>query len=318
MSNAAQEPAASKDNIAGKKSDARSGAKDAISARAAHVSVPEVPGAVTRASGGGIPAWRFGAVMAALSIFAGSLTWYVESLAPPSSDSSAVVSATNASAAIPSWADPLPPHVRQSIDQELRLAALALDLRENQENLSRLLDEARSLHSTIGDLTSGMRDLRAKIGETRTDTVAGLARVEERLHEVELTASESSSEASLSAQRDADVANRVQRLEAQLPIIEANAAAPPIITGALPEASAGPKATVKVAFSKPRARSPKPIPGWYLHSVRDDLALVGNDDAHYEVRRGELLPGAGIVRSIKNRGQGWVVVTSRGVITEPR
>jgi hypothetical protein len=75
---------------------------------------------------------------------------------------------------------------------------------------------------------------------------------------------------------------------------------------------------VKVSFTKARARSPKPIPGFQVHSVSEDLARVETSGTLYEVRAGELLPGAGVVRSIKNQGQGWVVVTSRGVIKEVR
>jgi hypothetical protein len=77
---------------------------------------------------------------------------------------------------------------------------------------------------------------------------------------------------------------------------------------------------VKVSFAKrkPRVRTPKAIDGWLVHYVRDDLALVENNGAHFEVKTGELLPDAGVVQSIKKRGERWVVLTTKGVISEPK
>jgi hypothetical protein len=91
-------------------------------------------------------------------------------------------------------------------------------------------------------------------------------------------------------------------------------------TSAPPEISAPPEATVTISLNKPkaRARASRPIGGWHVHKVEDDTAIVQGKGAHYEVRVGELLPSAGIVRSIKKRGQQWVVFTSKGIITEPR
>ncbi len=76
-----------------------------------------------------------------------------------------------------------------------------------------------------------------------------------------------------------------------------------------------------MAFNKAKARAwaARPISGWHVHNASENVAIVASQDVHYEVRGGELLPGgAGIVRAIKKRGEQWVVLTSKGVITESR
>jgi hypothetical protein len=228
--------------------------------------------------------------------------------------------------------DPLTPYMRHSIDQELRLAAMALEMREGNESLSRLREDTRALAASVRSLSNGVELLTDDVDGARTDAIVRLARLENRLQGIEVAG--------------------LARLEDRLQEIEA-AAAPqpiplgdpalseltrlghpgyahrepivaqaeqPVTTGAVPEIAARPQATVTVSFAKPKPRlkAAKPIGGWLVHNVRDDLALVEGDGAHYEVRAGEELPGAGIVRSIKKRGEKWVILTNKGVITEPK
>ena len=60
------------------------------------------------------------------------------------------------------------------------------------------------------------------------------------------------------------------------------------------------------------------IRGWRVHSANADLAIVVSNKGHYRVQAGQILPGAGIVRAITQRGDQWVVLTSKGLIREAR
>ena len=54
--------------------------------------------------------------------------------------------------------------------------------------------------------------------------------------------------------------------------------------------------------------------GYVVLDARDDVALVGGRYGEREVRQGDFLPGAGRVERIELRGEGWVVMTSEGLI----
>ena len=60
---------------------------------------------------------------------------------------------------------------------------------------------------------------------------------------------------------------------------------------------------------------PRPLlRGYVVLDARDDVALVGGRYGEREVRQGDFLPGAGRVERIELRGDGWVVMTSEGLI----
>ena len=80
--------------------------------------------------------------------------------------------------------DPLAPHVRESLNQELRLATLGLDLRQSQEGIVRLTDDARALTESVQVLASGFDELKSDVSAARIDAAAARARIEERVQEV--------------------------------------------------------------------------------------------------------------------------------------
>jgi hypothetical protein len=302
---------------------AKAAAATAGIGKAARVSVPVVP--ETAASAGALSrrasAIRLGLLTTTLALLVGNLILSTDAPAPASEPAPTIVSMTDmiglgGAADATGPADPLAPHVRQSLEQDHRLAALALDIQQSHESLARLWEDARSLAESVGTLASGIDHLKSDVSTARIDAAVAVARVEERLQEVKVAAVAEPIELGDPALRELTRLGYPNLADA--PQI-ANAAEPvqPATTGGLPEAA--PQASVKVAFNKPTlARSAKPIKGWQIHSVRDDLALVVSEDAHYEVKAGELLPGAGIVRGIKKRGEQWVVLTSKGIITEAR
>jgi hypothetical protein len=62
------------------------------------------------------------------------------------------------------------------------------------------------------------------------------------------------------------------------------------------------------------ARAAMPQHGYVLRRVTGGTAFVESRDGLRSVELGHVLPGAGRVTKIEKRAQGWVVVTSRGVI----
>jgi hypothetical protein len=215
--------------------------------------------------------------------------------------------------------NPLTPHVRQTIEQELRLASMLLQIRESQESLSRLWDDTRTLAASVRSLASGVESLTDDVDGVRNNAARKLAQVEDRLQSIEVATAPQPIPLGDPALRQMTrlgdpVIAKVQEVLAQVDELGM-----PITTGGLPDGAAPPHATVKVSFAKKgHITAPKPIAGWQLHHVHDELALVEGHGAFYEVRTGEELPGAGIVRSIKKKGERWVVLTTKGAITETR
>lgn len=303
-------------------------------ARPARVSVPVVPEfpSAPEALSRRASALRLGLLTTTLALIVGGFAWFSD--APDGAASDSLQTASTFPLAAPGPADPLDRHVRESMDQEFRLAALALDLQQSHESLARLGDDARSLAATVGALSSGIEGLKSDAGASRNEAAARLARLEQHLDQIRVASSGEPVALGDPALQELTRLGHPEFRAAEPLVSYASAGPQPatatsglseasltaVTTGALPEASPAPEASVKVSFNKQksRARSPKPINGWLVHAVRDDLALVESQGAHYEVRAGELLPGAGIVRSIKKRGEQWVVLTNRGVITEAK
>ncbi len=299
----------------------RTRAKDAAtgetvaSPRAPVSTVPEIAAAPAAPSRRSSPV-RLGILTTALGAMIGYLAWINE--VPDLSRSGPLKMAfSSVKPAEPAPADPLTPYMRQSINQELRLAAMALEMRESQESLSQLWEDARTLAASVRSLASGVESLTDDVDGARSEAVARLARLESRLRTIEVATAPEPIQLGDPTLSEVTRLGYPEYADQPLAIAEAGQ---PSTTGAVPEIAAPPHASVKVSFAKPKPRlkAARPISGWLVHNVRDDLALVEGDGAHYEVRAGEELPGAGIVRSIKKRGEKWVILTNKGVITEPK
>jgi uncharacterized protein YidB (DUF937 family) len=68
----------------------------------------------------------------------------------------------------------------------------------------------------------------------------------------------------------------------------------------------------------PAASTPQLITNWVVRDVYNGVAVVESPRGSIEVARGEVIPGAGTVKSIERRGRGWIVITSRGLIDSAR
>jgi hypothetical protein len=69
----------------------------------------------------------------------------------------------------------------------------------------------------------------------------------------------------------------------------------------------------------PRAASHAPLAGWLVRDVYRNAALIqGAKLGMMEVSPGDNIPGLGRIHSIRQQDGRWVVITSRGIIAQPR
>ncbi len=66
------------------------------------------------------------------------------------------------------------------------------------------------------------------------------------------------------------------------------------------------------------ASTPQLLTNWVVRDVYNGIALVESPRGSIEVAPGEIIPGAGMVKTIEKRGGGWIVITSRGLIDSAR
>jgi len=204
--------------------------------------------------------------------------------------------------------DPLAPHVRESLNQELRLATLGLDLRQSQEGIVRLTDDARALTESVQVLASGFDELKSDVSAARIDAAAARAHIEERVQEV--------ANLGQPVLLGDPALRKVAHQGTSSSDVEASDGVLPATTGGVEEMSPPADGTVTVALNdgKPQT-APKPVKGWHVHQVDGDVALVSTGHVYYSVRAGHVLPGPGVVRAIRKRGDQWVVLTAKGVIS---
>lgn len=214
--------------------------------------------------------------------------------------------ARSQNAATPS--DQLALDVRERLNQELRLATLGLDLRQTQEGIVRLTDDARALTESVHVLASGVNELKSDVSAARIDAAAARARIEERVQEVANLA-----EPVLLGD---SALRKVAHQGTSSSDAEASDGGQPTTTGALVEVRPPADGTVTVALNDGKPQTAlKPVKGWHVHQVDGDVAIVSTGQVYYRVRAGHVLPGPGVVRAIRKLGDQWVVVTAKGLIS---
>lgn len=89
----------------------------------------------------------------------------------------------------------------------------------------------------------------------------------------------------------------------------------------LPPAPATVQKISSVTHTAALADTDRPFPlisNWVVRDVYDGIALVEGEYGAIQVGPGENIPGAGRVKSIERRGNGWIVITSRGFVDSAR
>jgi hypothetical protein len=198
-----------------------------------------------------------------------------------------------------------------------------------QESLARseILRTAQKMAEDIRSLKANVEALRAAQSQTAKDAAA-LAGLKARLDAVNRETSASIAELAGKVehmQREpaaklSQVIERLDRIEHQIaaPLATARLGA----NSAPGNAAAGKQAELDVTPAKLPLENAKEhphlIPNWVVLDVRDGIALVDSPRGSIEVAPGEIIPGAGRVKSIERRGSGWIVITSRGLVDSAR
>jgi hypothetical protein len=109
------------------------------------------------------------------------------------------------------------------------------------------------------------------------------------------------------------VAERLDRIEKQTASMLPTGSVAPLVKAATQD-----RATAGVVKSQPPGvetpKRPALITNWVVRDVYNGVALVENARGSIEVALGDTIPGAGTVKAIERRGDGWIVITSRGLI----
>ncbi len=174
---------------------------------------------------------------------------------------------------------------------------MAEDIRALKANIEAL----RAAQSQTAKDASALEGLKTRLDAVSTRTSASIA---ELTGKVEYMRREPAAKLS-------QVIERLDRIEQQ---IAAPLAAASLGAAAAPgRAAAGKQAQLAVAPEHPRL-----IPNWVVLDVYDGVALIESPRGSIEVAPGEIIPGAGRVKSIERRGKGWIVITSRGLVDSAR
>jgi hypothetical protein len=198
-----------------------------------------------------------------------------------------------------------------------------------QESVARneMLRTAQKMAEDIQALKANVEALRAAQNQTAKDTSA-LESLKSRLEAVNTETGASIAELAGKVehmQREpntklAQVLERLDRIERQIaaPLATASIGA----ASAPGKAAAGKQAQLAVAPATPPLENakghPQLITNWVVRDVYDGIALVESPRGSIEVALGEIIPGAGMVKSIERRGAGWIVITSRGLVDSAR
>jgi hypothetical protein len=217
-------------------------------------------------------------------------------------------------------------------DSQMTPAAQAVLQRENAERAEmlrtaqKMAEDVRALKANVEVLraslaqnqaakeASALDGLKKQIDAVKTGTSASIAELSSKLEHMQQEP----------AAKLAQVIDRLDRIERQT---AAPAAAPLAASSSGAVAAAKPPAgkptQMAAAQTKPAElangeKDPQLITDWVVRDVYDGIALVENARGAIEVMPGETIPGAGTVKSIEKRGDGWIVITSRGLVDAAR
>jgi hypothetical protein len=176
------------------------------------------------------------------------------------------------------------------------------------------IDAAKS-REELSDLRRSVGDMKSAVVSTREFNSA-LAQLAQRVDKLDNEASAKVDKLNARVDQEAntltnELSSRVDKLEKKivppLPIpVQAAQAGQPL---------AQPKPGTVSMETTASIERPRPLlRGYIVLDARSDVALIGGRFGEQEVRRGDILPGAGRVERIELRGGRWTVLTSEGLI----
>ncbi|MGH6846234.1 MAG: hypothetical protein ACREC0_01995 [Methylocella sp.] len=183
---------------------------------------------------------------------------------------------------------------------------MAEDIRALKANVEAL----RAAQSQTAKDSPVLEGLKSRLEAMNTETGASIAELANKVEHMQREP----------AAKLSQVLERLDRIEHKIaaPLASASIGA----ASALGKPAAGQGAQLAVAPAKPPLENakghPQLITNWVVRDVYDGVALVESLRGSIEVAPGEIIPGAGRVKSIERRGAGWIVITSRGLVDSSR
>ena len=238
---------------------------------------------------------------------------------------------------------PAPPVATQESVARTEMLRAAQEMAEDIRGLKANVEALRAAQSQSGNDAAALEGLKTRLDAAKAETGASIAELAGKVENMQREP-----EAKLS-----EVIERLDRIEHQIaPLATASLGA----ASAPGNAAAGKPAQSAVAQAKPplenahgqrkiggrgdafdpsknptapgvprplgslapAANTPQLITNWVVRDVYAGVAVVESPHGSMEVAPGELIPGAGTVKSIERRGGGWIVITSRGLIDSAR
>jgi hypothetical protein len=205
-----------------------------------------------------------------------------------------------------------PPPARTVATQEsvvrTEMLSAAQKMAEDIRVLKTNLEALRAAQSQTAKNSATLEGLKSRLEAMNTETAASIAEFAGTVEHMQREP----------AAKLSQVLERLDRIERQI--------APPLATASIGAASAlgkaGKQAQIAAAPAKPPIENanghPQLITNWVVRDVYDGIALVESPRGTIEVGPGEIIPGAGTVKSIERRGAGWIVITSRGLVDSAR
>ena len=177
--------------------------------------------------------------------------------------------------------------------------AEALDRVAN--DLGGKLDQMRASSEAVAQsLSTEIERLRASLEQGQAELASKLAQIAERVEHLDQLEQQAVERSIAAPPQQVATASPIAPVPPAIPVGQRATAASPNVTST-------PAADVR--------REPTVIKHWRVREVLNGTALLQGPNGLLGVTRGQLVPGVGRVESILRKGTGWVVATSRGVIT---
>ncbi|MGO9006284.1 MAG: hypothetical protein ACLQIQ_04830 [Beijerinckiaceae bacterium] len=201
--------------------------------------------------------------------------------------------------------------VTQEMAEEIHGLKASLASLRSSVAQSQNADEIRSLKKGLDGAKSGLE-------ASKAETSASIAQLAAKLEHLQREQAAKLQQVLEKAERTEQLASSALLTTASIPATTQIATTNPALA-AKPRSQAPlqPVQTQSNAID-PQKKTQPPIANWVVRDVYDGIALVEGPGGAFEVMQGENIPGVGMVKSIERRGNGWIVVTNRGLVEYAR
>ena len=198
---------------------------------------------------------------------------------------------------------------------------------EMAEDIRSLKASLASLHSSVAQAQNGdeIRALKKSLDGAKTGLEASKAETNASIAQLAAKIEHLQREQAAKLQQVLEKAERADQRANSAPLTTASIPAPtqigtanPALVAKLQSQAPAPSAQIQTNTVDPQKKIQQPIANWVVRDVYDGIALVEGPGGAFEVMQGENIPGVGVVKSIERRGNGWIVVTNRGLVEYAR